>query len=304
MADIQETKIWEWCKTHGDYAGYLMRYPNGIYAAEAKSLMNAGDVTKSAYEKKPNPVKADPKFVMSYLIEHEKKELEEFNSCHSVSDYEEYVKKYPFGTYTAKAKELILKLRTVSPSSSNSFIEQELGRIDAAFKKCKSIQDYEKFISTCSNEKYKEQARARIEKLKAEQEVQRKKKTDDDNLAKCKTIEDYQRFIDMTTSPFHKSCAINEINALKDEPINLTLSLVINVLSIAAVIVGICINNMNFIGISLLACGILAIIVYSVAVKKWKNYWEYHARDNYLTSSAILLIIIGVIVCFRMMVFS
>ena len=30
MADIQETKIWEWCKTHGDYAGYLMRYPNGI----------------------------------------------------------------------------------------------------------------------------------------------------------------------------------------------------------------------------------------------------------------------------------
>lgn len=301
MADIQETKIWEWCKTHGDYAGYLMRYPNGIYSAEAKALMNEGNATQSASEKKPNTVKADPKFVMSYLIEHEKKELDEFNSCHTVSDYEDYVKKYPYGRYTSKAKELILKLRTITPSMPNSVIEQELDRIDAEFRKCKSIKDYENFIKKCPYEKYKEQARTRIEELKVEQEAQ---KNDNAELAKCKTIEEYQRFIETSTSPLNKSWAKNEINALKDEPINLTLSLVINVLSIAAIIVGLCINSMNFIGISLLACGILAIIVHSVAVKKWKNYWEYHARDNYLTSSAILLIIIGVIVCFRMMVFS
>lgn len=303
MADIQETKLWEWCKTHGDYAGYLMRYPNGIYATEAKSLMNAGDVTKSASEKKQNPVKADPKFVMSYLIEHEKKELEEFNSCHSVSDYEEYVKKYPFGTYTSKAKELILKLRTVSPSSSYSVIEQELDRIDAEFKKCKSLEDYEKFILMCSNEKYKEQARARIEKLRAEQVTLRRKR-EAEEFGKCKTIDDYQRFIETKPGGYYLLCAKSEINALKEEPINLTLSLLINILSLTAVIVGLCINNMNFIGISFLACGILAIIMHSIAVKKWKNYWDNHAKDNYLTSSAILLIIIGVIVCFRMMVFS
>lgn len=301
MADLQETKLWEWCKTHGDYAGYLMRYPNGIYSAEAKALMNEGNATQSASEKKPNTVKADPKFVMSYLIEHEKKELDEFNSCHTVSDYEDYVKKYPYGRYTSKAKELILKLRTITPSMPNSVIEQELDRIDAEFRKCKSIKDYENFIKKCPYEKYKEQARTRIEELKVEQEAQ---KNDNAELAKCKTIEEYQRFIETSTSPLNMSWAKNEINALKDEPINLTLSLVINVLSIAAIIVGLCINSMNFIGISLLACGILAIIVYSVAVKKWKKYWEYHARDNYLTSSAILLIIIGVIVCFRMIVFS
>lgn len=301
MADLQETKLWEWCKTHGDYAGYLMRYPNGIYSAEAKALMNEGNATQSASEKKPNTVKADPKFVMSYLIEHEKKELDEFKSCHTVSDYEDYVKKYPYGRYTSKAKELILKLRTITPSMPNSVIEQELDRIDAEFRKCKSIKDYENFIKKCPYEKYKEQARTRIEELKVEQEAQ---KNDNAELAKCKTIEEYQRFIETSTSPLNKSWAKNEINALKDEPINLTLSLVINVLSIAAIIVGLCINSMNFIGISLLACGILAIIVYSVAVKKWKKYWEYHARDNYLTSSAILLIIIGVIVCFRMIVFS
>ena len=39
MADINEIHLWEWCKTHGDYAGYLMRYPNGSYAAEAKALL-------------------------------------------------------------------------------------------------------------------------------------------------------------------------------------------------------------------------------------------------------------------------
>ena len=303
MTDLQENNIWEWCKTHGDYAGYLMRYPHGIYAAEAKSLMDKGISKQSTSEKKPNTVKADPKFVMSFLIEQEKKELEAFNNCHSAADYEEYVKKYPFGTYTSKAKELILKLQNISPSSSNGGIEQGLERIDAVFKKCKSIQDYEKFIMTCPYENYKEQAKTKIEKLKAEQEVQRKKRIDDEDLAKCKTIEDYQRFIETNPSSYHIMCAKNEVNALKEEPINLTLSLVINILSIAAVVVGLCVNNMNFIGISLLACGILAIITHSVAVKKWKKYWDKHAIDNYLTSSAIVLIIIGGIVCFRMIVF-
>lgn len=303
MADYQETNLWEWCKTHGDYEGYLMHYPNGSYAAEARSLMDGGEGKQSTSEKKPNIVKADPKFVLSFLIEQEKKELDAFNNCHSIADYEEYVKKYPFGTYTPKAKELISKLRSVSPNSSNSVIEQELGRIDTAYKKCKSIQDYEKFILTCPNEKYKEQAKERIEKLKAEQEIQKKKKKDDEEFAKCKTIEDYWRFIKTNPSAYHMMCAENEINALKEEPINLTLSLVINLLSIAAVIIGLCVNNMNFIGISLLACGILAIIIHSVAVKKWKKYWDRHAADNYLTSSAIVLIIIGAIVCFRMIVF-
>lgn len=303
MADYQETNLWEWCKTHGDYEGYLMRYPNGIYAADAKSLMDRGDVRKGTTEKKPDTVKADPKFVLSFLFEQEKKELDAFNNCHTVADYEEYVKKYPFGTYTSKAKELILKLQTISPSSSDGGLERGLERIETALKKCKSIQDYEKFIMTCPYEDYKEQARARIEKLKAEQEVQRKKKVDDEELAKCKTIEDYRRFIKSNPSAYHMICAENEINALKEEPINLTLSLVINLLSIAAVIVGLCVNNMNFIGISLLACGILAIIIHSIAEKKWKKYWEHHAADNYLTSSAIVLVIIGAIVCFRMIVF-
>jgi len=41
--DIQEIKLWEWCKTHGDYAGYLMHYPDGRYASEARALLKSDD---------------------------------------------------------------------------------------------------------------------------------------------------------------------------------------------------------------------------------------------------------------------
>ena len=48
MADYQETNLWEWCKTHGDYEGYLMRYPNGSFAAEARLFMSGNNsATKS-----------------------------------------------------------------------------------------------------------------------------------------------------------------------------------------------------------------------------------------------------------------
>lgn len=143
-----------------------------------------------------------------------------------------------------------------------------------------------------------------MKKTKEELEADEKDRKEWGELNSCKTIEDYKRFIETNPSAYHKLCAESQINALKDEPINLTISLIINILSISAVIVGLCINNMDFIGISLLAFGILAIIVHSFAVKKWKAYWDYHALDNYLTSSAIVLIIIGAIVCLRMLFLS
>ncbi len=47
---------------------------------------------------------------------------------------------------------------------------------------------------------------------------------------------------------FNKMSAQSQIAVLKDEPINLTLSLVVNILSIATIIEGLCINNVKFSG--------------------------------------------------------
>ena len=125
---------------------------------------------------------------------------------------------------------------------------------------------------------------------------------DEDDLKKCKTKEDYLHFIE--THPDSRSLkeAQSRLDALKAEPINLTLSLVFNVLCITAVIVGLCINNMKFIGLSLLICGILEKITHWISVKKWKYYWQYYGNDNLLPSSAIFMIITGAIVSFRMFI--
>lgn len=173
MADTQEIKLWEWCKTHGDYAGYLMRYPNGSYSAEAKALMNGGK-TSTTYQA---PIQEDSELeYLSWQMQNKEEsdlsEAEAFRNCRVLADFEAFVRKYPNGEYTEKAWVVIAKLRkvkqpTTSPLSSQQRPQQtrETTNEDAGSKKCKSITDYReesKSIQAQEEKKFQESMKQRI----------------------------------------------------------------------------------------------------------------------------------------------
>lgn len=303
MADTQEIKLWEWCKTHGDYAGYLMQYPNGSFAAEAKAMMNRG-----------NPSTTHQTFIsedteLEYLAyqmrnkeEIELNEAEAFRNCRTLKDFEAFVKKYPNGEFTDKAWVVIGKLRTATqpiaqPHLSNNTAQSNSSnqvRVNAyeevEFNKCKSIADYEKFIQKYPHSKFKELAKARIEKLKADQQAWLKKRNDEEDLEKCKTIEDYQRFIETHPGSQSIKAAQNNIGALEVEPKQLTVLLICNVLSIAAIIIGLAINKVRYIGIALLILGIVEMIAYFVVPEKKRQFVK---GQTYLILSGLVSIIGG-----------
>lgn len=267
MADVNEIQLWEWCKTHGDYAGYLMRYPNGIFAAEAKSFIkgeNPSTSELSTITEQPEEdyarmcvVGKNNKLGETFDIDSSSEtedETKEFQAIRSTEDYKAFLKKYPNSKYAVTIREIIKKREA--------------------------------------------REREREDQEKARREAWKKERTDKEDLQKCKTIEDYQRFIE--THPGSKSLkdAQTHLDALKAEPVQLTLFLLCNLLSIATVIIGLYINNIKFIGVALIVCGVLEGIVYLASVEKWKHY----ESNGYLTFSAFFLFIIGAIVCFRLFV--
>ena len=272
MADTQEIKLWEWCKTHGDYAGYLMQYPNGSFAAEAKAMMNRGNPSTTHQ----TPISEDTEleylaYQMRNKEEIELNEAEAFRNCRTLKDFEAFVKKYPNGEFTDKAWVVIGKLRTETQPTAQSNSSNQV-RVNAyeevEFNKCKSIADYEKFIQKYPYGKFKELAKARIEKLKADQQAWLKKRKDEEDLEKCKTIEDYQRFIETHPGSQSIKSAQNSIGALEVEPRQLTVLLICNFLSIAALIIGLAIDKVRYIGIALLILGIAEMIAYFVVPEK------------------------------------
>jgi len=293
MADIQEIKLWEWCKTHGDYAGYLMQYPNGSFAAEAKAMMNRGN--PSTTHQTSIPVDTELEYLAYQMRNKEERDLieaEAFRNCRVLEDFEAFVRKYPKGEYADKARVVIAKLRPAKVKIPESVIIEELTRIENEFKKCKSIEDYERFIIKYPIEKYQAQARAKIEKLKAEQEAWRKKRSDEEELEKCKTIEDFERFIETHPGSQSLKAAQNNIGALQIEPKQLTMTLICNFLSIAAIIVGLVINKVRFIGLVLLILGLFELVAYFFVSEEKRQFYK---GQTYLVLSGLICFIGGIV---------
>lgn len=147
MAEIQETKLWEWCKTHGDYTGYLMQYPNGQYALEAKMLINGDGIKEYSNNN----------------IENEKTE---FNNCKLITEFLAFIKKYPYGEYSTLAKDII---QTKTSYKASALLLSITGKEeDFDFEHCHEKNEYERFLSTYPKGKHKTQAEKRINALTKE----------------------------------------------------------------------------------------------------------------------------------------
>lgn len=136
------------------------------------------------------------------------------------------------------------------------------------------------------------------EQARARKEAWEKERKDENDLDKCKTIDDFQQFIDTHPDSIFLKDAQTHLEALMAEPKQLTLFLICNIITIVAIVLELIINNMKYIGVTLLISGIVEEIIYKAFGKKWKFY----ETEGYLVFSAVFLIIIGAIVCFRVFI--
>lgn len=266
MADTQEIKLWEWCKTHGDYAGYLMQYPNGSFAAEANMLINGNNgstqINASSYGS----------------------EQDEYNNCILLSEFYAFVKKYPNGEYTTKAKTVI---STKQILTSCGFAPSEEGD----FKACQVAKEYKRFLEKYPMGRYSKQAKEKYEQIKARNEAWDRDRKDEDKLRECETIEDYSKYLETHQGKFAKM-AENHIGALKNEKWQLILVIILNIIGIAAVITGLIMNKTNIVGFVLLGLGFIELVAHFVIPFEKRVLTK---GDNYLQLSGYLSLISGIV---------
>lgn len=272
---MDEIKLWEWCKTHGDYAGYLMRYPNGQYASDARMLMNkASSPSTGLNHQNSTQLNGSDEF-------------DDFLKCETISDYSKYIIKYPRGALTPLASQLIQELGSQKPSTQHLKYDSSSMFEEKDFKACKTISDYEKFLDRHPCSKYEAQAREKVKKLKADQEAWLKKRKDEDEYLACKTIEDYTKYIETHDGTF-KIQAENHIGALKNEPWQLVMLFVCNILAIATIIICLSLNHVKVLGMILLGLGLVELISHFVIPFAKRSITN---GDNYLQLSGYLSII-------------
>ena len=95
-----EEEVWNECRVLSDYMYYLNRYPNAKYKTVAK---NRYDMLYAAEEKRKEEERQ-----ARWEREVEEKE---FNNCVSISDYEDYLRKYPNGRHKTEATNKIVDIR-------------------------------------------------------------------------------------------------------------------------------------------------------------------------------------------------
>lgn len=253
MADIKEKELWDWCKSHDDYEVYLMRYPNGNYATEAKALLNSD-------------------------------EKDEYENCALVSDYFSFLERYPNGEYSTRARTVI--------RSKGYYGGVILGQEEYAdFKGCGTERDYRRYLEKYPNGRYRSQAELKCEEYKASHDAWVKEKINEEELGKCETIGDYERYIQCHEGRCAR-IAMNYYGALKNEPWQLILSFICNIMGVAGVVVGLVLNKVVVAGLVLLGIGLIELVCHFVVP------FEYRALakgDNYLQLSGYLSVIGGII---------
>ena len=93
---IEESRVFNQCRTQRDYMNYLSKYPNGAYVTKAKVIIE--DLGRKEIE-----------------------ENREYNLCKDKSDYLGYLRKYPNGKYVKEAQEKIKVLE----SAENSYMSYQ-----------------------------------------------------------------------------------------------------------------------------------------------------------------------------------
>ena len=98
---------------------------------------------------------------------------EVWNDCHTIQDFENYIKRYPKGNHVQAAKSRIEILKIIEE--------------DRLWETSKKSEDYYEYISKYPNGRYTEEA------VKAQRIVDRKR--EDAAFSDCKNISDYERYI-------------------------------------------------------------------------------------------------------------
>lgn len=270
MTDLQETNLWEWCKTHGDYAGYLMRYPNGSFAAEARTLMN---------DDNPSLQPTD----ISRGVE-----KEDYENCKLLSEFYAFIKKYPNGDFHDRAQNVIRTKQITTKCGLGPITGKEE---ECDFKACQVASEYKKFLEKYPSGIYKEQARVKYEQLINRDEAWRKDRKDEDELKECETIEDYRNYVETHQGKWAKY-AEDYIRALQSEPKQILLQIVCCIIGIISVVVGLSLNRIIIAGAVLLGLGLIELFVHFVMPFDRRTLTK---GDNYLQFCGYLMSVGGLV---------
>lgn len=92
-----EREMFDNCKNASDYKKYMERYPNGKFYSQAKTQYHELHAAEEEHEREKQ----------------QEKESEDrmYKACTSISEYEDYLKKYPNGRHTFAAKQKMVELK-------------------------------------------------------------------------------------------------------------------------------------------------------------------------------------------------
>ena len=134
-----EEELYDACKRSSGtnsksiYRVYLKRYPNGKHKAQVSLML----------------------------------EKYEYNSCKSISEYENFLRLYPASTFAAEARRRIAQLKELERKREE---EEKIRRHNEAdkrlFMSCKTIHNYQTYLAKYPNGLYANQAKEEIKRLK------------------------------------------------------------------------------------------------------------------------------------------
>ena len=186
-----ENKIFHDCKTINDYNNYLVLFPDGKYALQAKQNMEKAEF--DACKTTQDCQKFRDKYPKTRLPILDKWEECYYNNCNTISLLEAYLRDYTKGKYVKEAKDKIDRLsfnacRTIANYKNyiqkfpkGKFVSKARDKIDQlSFEACKSIYDYKSYIEKFPNGSHTYEAKTIIDRM---------------SFDGCKTVYHYQQYL-------------------------------------------------------------------------------------------------------------
>ena len=153
--EFGEVALWNQCRPNEktDYKNYLDKYPNGKYASKARAVLAEIEM-KEAIERA------------------EREERNFWNNCQTSdkSGFQKYLDKYPYGKYASTARSIIADLERKEKEKEErenreQIVEQQM------WDRCRTKDDFLRYLSLYPNGMYVNQARnkiAHLEKISSE----------------------------------------------------------------------------------------------------------------------------------------
>ena len=223
---IEESRVFNQCRTQRDYMNYFSKYPNGAHSAKAKAIIEEFG-RKELEENRVYNLCKDKSDYLGYLRKYpngkyvkeaqqkiknqenaEKRMAEEtafWNQCspYSIPQLQEYIRKYPNGMYATRAKSLIANLER---------IEKEAVEESRMYNQCRTRIDYMDYLRKYPNGLHKSQAQTIIkefDKIAAQERTAYVK--EENTYEQCKTKDDYLQYISLYPNGMFVSQARNKI---------------------------------------------------------------------------------------------